>query len=216
MGAGLVVTVRSTVPKLQADLRQFVRAQVPFATAKALTRTAQDARDAQREGMKRRFTIRNRRVLRGITIERAEKRAWPRIQAKVGTLDPFIARFEEGGRQTPKRTSPGVGGPRFAIPTRAVVSRRTATGRIPASLKPRNLLSSNRALIPDDGQGDSIILKRRRKRTMGGLKRIFTLKRAIRLKKRLRLFQTVHRTTGRVYLRHFQRELRGAVASRRR
>lgn len=202
----LQVTLESTAPELSFRLRRLARDQIPFATARALTDVAQAARDAQREAMPRRFTIRNKRVVRGITIERANKSDWPDTFALVGTRDPFIARHELGGVQRPAT------GGRFAVPTRVAASRRTRTGKIPATLKPGRLLSSGAGFLTDDGR---IVLKRKRRRTLGGLRTVFSLHRTIKLRRSLRLVETVERVARREYPGAFAKRIRQAIDSRR-
>jgi hypothetical protein len=86
------------------DLRSFERAmsdvaerQTPFATALALTWTAQDAQAVLRGGLERHFTIRDRWTTRGIRIEPAKKR-W--LSAAVGSVDSYMARQVEGGTKS--------------------------------------------------------------------------------------------------------------------
>lgn len=207
----LQVRVESTAPELSLRLRRLARQQLPFATARALTDIAQLARDEQRGAMSRRFKIRNQRVVRGITIQRAEKKDWPKTFALVGTRDPFIARHEAGGVQRPTRASPGDGLARFAVPTRVVVGRRTKGGKVPASLRPRRVLRSGAAFLTDEG----IVLRRKRRKTLGELGTLFTLHRTIKLKRSLRLAETVTEVAAREYPAAFAKRIRQALESRR-
>lgn len=211
------ITVETTAQNLGHRLRRLARSQLPIATAQALTAVAQKARDEQRSEMPRRFKIRNRRVIQGITIQRAEKADWPKTFALIGTRDAFIARFEQGGVQRPiAGRARGAGPARFAIPTRVVAARRTAGGRIPASLKPRRIIARGGRISTSTGSsGEGIWIKRKRRKTLGGLTRAFVLRRSIKLKKRLELADTVEAVARRTYARVFEEKIRKAIASRR-
>ena len=95
--------------KVQADLRGFqkwaaraVGRQVPFATAKALTKTALEARDAVRAGLPARFEIRSTWTARGVTINPASKSDYPNAYAEVGTRHEWMVLQETGGAKAPK------------------------------------------------------------------------------------------------------------------
>jgi len=77
-------------------LRRFLRAaphdQVPFAAALALTNTAKHAQGEVQEAMRRNLTLRSTWAVRGIRVQRAEKRdGLRRMAALVGSRDWFMA-----------------------------------------------------------------------------------------------------------------------------
>lgn len=121
--------------------------QLPFATAVALTRVAQDARDQERRQLGRTFTLRSRRrVEMGIQINRAEKSDWPRCRAEVGLRDDFMAKHVTGGEKTPK---PGTR--HVAIPTRIV--QRTASGGVVLRQRPKSIRRRPGGFVTD-AKGD--------------------------------------------------------------
>lgn len=140
--------------KVQADLRGFqkwaaraVGRQVPFATAKALTKTALEARDAVRAGLPARFEIRSTWTARGVTINPASKSDYPNAYAEVGTRHEWMVLQETGGAKAPKYAGS------LAIPTKAgqkyPVVRRTSSGKIPKRGRPKALLKSGKAFEQD-------------------------------------------------------------------
>ena len=202
-----LIRVSTNAARMKRWLDNMAKDQTPFAVALALTRLAAEARDRQRAAMPKRFEIRAKYVLKGIQSTRANKRDTP-ILAEVGTRDEFIAQHEEGGTIRAK-------GSRFAIPTKVVRRRRTASGRIPASLKVRPLLASDRAFKARKAKGEQVELKRIRKKTQGGLRILAFLRASKVLKPRLELRKTVLDTAKREYPRIFKESLERAVRTAR-
>ncbi len=73
--------------------------QLPYATALALTRTAQDAQAEIKRGLPRRFKLRNRWVEQGIRVKAARK--GPAPEAVVHSRDGFMFLQEVGGTKLP-------------------------------------------------------------------------------------------------------------------
>lgn len=92
--------------------------QIPFATALALTRTAQHAQAELKRGLEKDFTVRSKWVARGIRINPANKRG---LAAEVGSRDQFMARQVTGGVKR------GEGGKAIAIPGDARPSPKKVT-----------------------------------------------------------------------------------------
>ncbi len=106
--------------------------QLPYATAVALTRTAQNVQDVLRQRLTRQFTIRNGWVARGIQVQAASKRdTLRRMNAVVGSLDPFMERQELSGRKK------GRTGRDVAVP---LDIRRNKRDRTPPGKWPKALL----------------------------------------------------------------------------
>ena len=125
--------------------------QLPFATAVALTRVAQDARDTTRGLLHKTFTLRApRRVKAGISINRAEKKDWPNCFAEVGIKDEFMAKHVLGGKKMPL-----AGTDHIAIPSRLAAANRGPGGGIIASLKPRRLRTKKTVFVTS-GSGDPV------------------------------------------------------------
>ncbi len=122
---------------------------IPFVTAKALTRTAQDGQTEVRREEQRLFKLRNNWTQQGVKITPAQKLSWPigsevytdTANAKTGAPD-YLVKQDEGGEKVPH-----AGGGHIAVPTKYL--RAHAPGVIPDALRPRNLL-------PADAQLDTV------------------------------------------------------------
>lgn len=131
--------------------------QLPFATALALTRTAEAARAELRAELPKRFTLRNRFVEQGIRIEPATKRKqsaavfW-RAPGGAGrrAFADLLARQEVGGRTVPKG--------RYTALPRAV--KRSGSGLIPRSQRPRALLQRKNVFVEKLGNRGAAIVQR--------------------------------------------------------
>lgn len=127
MGAGVKITVQTNVAQVAAAMRAYA-SQVPFATAKALTKTAQDIRNAERDEMRKVFDRPTPYTLNSLYLERATKRelvarVWFKddgstrphyINPQVSGGDRVLKRFEQrlvraGYMQPGERAVPGAG-----------------------------------------------------------------------------------------------------------
>lgn len=81
---------------LTRDLGAFARSQVPFATARALTDAANDARTEAKAALPKDFNIRTGWVAKGFRVERATK---AHLAARLYHLDPFMGRQMHGGEK---------------------------------------------------------------------------------------------------------------------
>lgn len=114
---------------LKSFLTNLEMKQIPFATAVALTRTAQEAQSAIKTGLSSKFIQRNKWTAGGIIFQRAEKKDWPNTQSIVGSRDEYMIKQEEGGNVAPKNK-------RHAIPNEA---RPSPTRLIPRKSRIENL-----------------------------------------------------------------------------
>jgi hypothetical protein len=192
----LIVSVDLNTRKFDRWLSQAPRKQVPFAIAKSLTMTAQDAQKEIKRELLLRFTIRNRHVPRGIRIKAATKR---RPIAEVGSIDAFMKLQETGGVKKPRRSR------RLAIPTRQV--RRTKTGRVRKAQRPRQLLNRKNVFEARSRKGAVIF-----QRTRTGLKALYILRPSAQIKPRFGLRSTATKVAERRGQRNFVRAM--AVAMR--
>lgn len=192
----------------QLVLRPWLRAlnavgkdQMPFAVARTLTDVAKDAQEEVRRVLSRRFEIRSKHPLRGIQVEPAKKRDWPRTRARVGTRDQYIAQHERGGVFRPRSSS------YHAIPTRRV--KRTKSGRVRKRDRPREIIEGKRGFFTDR----TIRLNdyRRRQRRAPTM---FLLRRQIRLQPRLGFEDTVRQTAAARMQPTFTRHMAAALRSR--
>ena len=116
------ISVRHDLSKAIARLNRLQREQLPFATAKALTRTAQDVQTAIPPMLKRVLEAPVPFTTRAPTfVVRAEKRQWPACKAVVAFKDrqaAYLAALLKGGGRELKRVEtkfkgravvPGVG-----------------------------------------------------------------------------------------------------------
>ncbi len=175
--------------------------QVPFAEARALTSSAQVAVAGLRQHIGTEFKVRNRTLLKRWRVaERAQKRDWPKLRVVVGTPDALWAKHEKGGVQRPK-------GRTFTIPTRIVVSRRKASGALPANLKPRQLIAKGRA-FKDPEQ-----IRSAAKRGVLAGKVLFLRRRKIELKPVLQARAVLAKEANAEFRRVFPRFLDEAVSS---
>lgn len=183
------------------------RSQLPFATAKALTQTAKDARDAVQRQLPQSFEVRNRGLKRAITFQGAKKRDDPQT-AYVGTRPwaDFLTLHAIGGVKRGQR------GHRLAIPTRVV--RRTASGRVRKSQKPR-VLRSRRGFAQKEVEGPRGQIAVRTKRNRGRAI-FFILRRRARIRKSWPFETQVQKSVRVFFPMRFRRALRDAVATAKR
>jgi hypothetical protein len=125
---GVRIRVSDDVKRFTRDMDEAANRQIPFALARALTRTAQDAQGDVRSDLPHRFTIRNTWVSRGIRITPATK---AKPEAIVGSLEPFMARQETGGTKRARSAH------HVAVPVKAKRNKRDLIpkGQRPAALK---------------------------------------------------------------------------------
>lgn len=199
------ISVRSDVAKATTRLDDLAQRQVPFATALALTMTAQDGQSGVQDSLPRRFTLRNNRVRSGIRITPATKST---LRAIVGSVDDFMEGQETGGTKRARDHS------RVAVPVEA---RRNKRDLIPKSQKPAALRGRRRVLA---WNGSNILS---RKGGFGILERVgkaryplrvlYWLKKGVKLRPLLGLKGTVLDIVGRRFGLNFARAMEQAQRS---
>jgi hypothetical protein len=196
---GMICDV-SQVLKAQDDL---VMRQLPFATARALTLTAQDAQAAIRAGMPGRFTIRNAWSQRGIIVRPASKDVIPyRSAVMVGDIWNYLFLQEPGGEKTPLSSA------HLAIPE----DIRSSPGQIlRRSMRPKALLARKDVFIKDLGGGNQAIYQRVGK----GLKLLYILVPDAHIKPRLGLTETAMKIGNERWAINFAASLEAALISAR-
>jgi hypothetical protein len=117
---GLTIDVRSNVSEVLRGMSEY-RKQFPFSIAKALTVTAQQARDEQRKAMPERFTMRRNWIVQGVRSEPATK---DNLRSVVKDVDPFMAIQETGGTKTSIRKRVFDYGDYLAVPLDARRNKR--------------------------------------------------------------------------------------------
>ena len=122
------ISVRTNLADIIRDLSDMQRKQLPFALARALTRTAQEARDYLRGNLDEHFTVRSTWVERSIQIDKADKRdADP--NARVGSLYGPVALHAGGGTKTGRGGDGGV-----PVGARASPGDKTGVNTFPGKL----------------------------------------------------------------------------------
>lgn len=87
---------------------------LPKTIAATINRMTRSAHKQQKQNIKAMFTLRNQYTERSLVYwEARPKKPISRINAIIGTRQPYLALQEEGGRVSPKR------GARIPVPTRA-------------------------------------------------------------------------------------------------
>jgi hypothetical protein len=190
----------SQVLKAQDDL---VTRQLPFATARALTLTAQDAQAAIRAGMPSRFTIRNAWSQRGIIIKPASKDVIPyRSAVMVGDIWNYLFLQEPGGEKTPTASA------HLAVPEDI---RSSPSQILRRQLRPKALLARKDVFIKDLGGGNQAIYQRVGK----GLKLLYILVPEARIKPRLGLAETAQKIGNERWAINFAASLEAALITAR-
>ncbi len=200
------------------DLR---RRQIPYATALALTRTAQAAQSEIRGKLPERFTIRSPFTERGVRIQAATK---IRPEAVVYWKGPENSRFglslarqEVGGAKRPYsraiKQSAKVHGRAYVALPRDV--KRGAKGIIPRSQRPGEVLKRKRVFVKEEPGRGAVIMQRGAK---GAAPRVlyYLDPRPARIKPRFGFRKTAEEVARRVFKREFGKAFAQAIATRRR
>ncbi len=99
----LKLDVTADVAKATEYLSDLAAKRIPDAAAKALTRTAFDARDAVRDSLPQRFNLRRPWVKWGVGVTPAKPRT---LMAEVWSRDRFMVAQETGGAHPDARPIP--------------------------------------------------------------------------------------------------------------
>ncbi|MEW5890374.1 MAG: DUF6441 family protein [Pseudomonadota bacterium] len=184
-----MLNVTADVAKAVGRLSELARKHVPNAVAKALTRTAYDARDAVRQQMPHRFTIRRPWVVQGIGAVAASPR---RLVAVVFSRDRFMALQETGGVKTGK----------IAIPVGRLASI-ARTQVIPKHLWPKALKGKPGVFVRN-----TMVLERKGRK----VEPLWLLRRRQSVAPRLGMRETVRSVVLREYRRQMDQALREELA----
>lgn len=160
--------------------------RIPEAAAKALTRTAFDARDAVRDGLPHRFNLRRPWVARGIGVEPAKPRT---MMAEVWSRDRFMALQETGGAKTGK----------LAIPI-GQMAEMAKTRVIPKSQWPGKVMVKKNVFY----RAGMLFERMEEKRIMG----LYLLRKSQKVAPRLGMADTVRSVALRDFRRQMERALR--------
>ena len=188
-------------------LSDLKRSQIPFATALALTRTAQYAQREIKAGLPERFTIRSPFIERGVRVQSATKVSQ---EAAVYWRGPTgsrfaesLARHETGGLKRPANRY-------LAIP-RGV--KRGAGGKIPKSQRPASLLKRKRVYSQEVAGGKAIF----RRGAKGAAPQLlyFLTPRTAKIAPEFHFRDTARDASRKVFKKEFGRAFAKAIATRR-
>jgi hypothetical protein len=199
------------VPGLICDVSQVLQAnddlvtkQLPFATARALTLTAQDAQAAIRAGMPSRFIIRNAWSQRGIIVKPADKNVIPaRSAVMVGDIWSYLFIQESGGDKVPTASR------HLAIPEDI---RSSPMQILRKSMRPKALLQRKDVFIKEMPSGIEAIMQRLPDHR---LKLLYLLVPDAHLKPRLGLVETATKIGNQRWAINFAASLQAAMMSAR-
>lgn len=181
----LTLDLSADLAKATEHLSDLAARRIPDAAAKALTRTAFEARDAVRDGLPERFTMRRPWISRGIGVTPAKPRT---LMAEVWSRDRFMALQESGGTKTGK----------LAIPVGPMAEKARAQV-IPKSQWPGKLLAKKNVFY----RAGAVFERRDEKRIMA----LYLLRRRQKVEPRFGMAETVRS----VALREFQRQMERAL-----
>jgi hypothetical protein len=196
------------------DLRRIdlLDRQAPFAIARALTRTAQEAQGRVREELPERFTIRSRWVPGGIRYRPATKAG---LVAQVGSVTPFMEQQEVGGEREGNGAVP--------IGARRKITDKTGPSRWPKAL----LAKKAHFLAPIESGSSEFVIWRRygRKRIVtrgayAGIKRqplelMYRFDDDIEIQPRLGLLKTTELVVRERFVPNFEWAYERAIATAR-
>lgn len=190
------VEVLHNAGQLKRWLNDQERKQLPFANALALTRTAQAAQRDTRESIPRRFKLRARGMPRAaVRIRPASKHDWPHQEASVGVTKKFrfLADHEEGTVRRPSK------GHRLTIP---MAIKRTSRGKIPKAKTPTRMREKKSVYVDDENRE----IRRRppRRGARDRRMRLYLLRPAVRIRKRLGMKLTTRMAVQREHRKQFR------------
>nr|CRH06592.1 Conserved protein of unknown function [Candidatus Magnetococcus massalia] len=193
--------------RVEANTRQVERAasnitkQARYATALALTRTAQDAQAEVRRRLPELFTIRTGWVAKGIRVKPAQKAD---LQASIRVLDPFMALQETGGS---KRS---LSGDALGVPVGARPNPKSVTrpGKFPGAL----LKKPNHFIAPLFKDPTTHAVWRRGGRKGRKLKMMYRFVDRVEIKPRFGFIETVKAVVEARFQENFQAATKNALS----
>ena len=179
--------------------------QLPFAMAKALTDTANDARDHYVDNiLGQKYTLRGKwykaRTRFGFNVKKATKHD---LTAVVYTRADWMRLHEKGGIKKPQSTH-------LAIPTE-LIRRSKKTGKISKAMRPKQVMASGKGFIANKG-GQKMIMRRRTKKIV---EPIYLLERQARIKPTMDFKRSITSVVRRKFPWQFNRAMRYAMATAR-
>lgn len=187
------VTGLKEVSRFLNDLQ---KKQIPFATAKALTDTANQARDEIVKHLQDKFTLRTAwwkpRTRYGINVQAAKKTS---LTAEVFTRAPWMALQETGGMKTPR-------GRNIAIPSSFV--KRSKRDLITQANRPRNLKNS---FIARSKSGQETIFQRIGRGRDRTIRPMYFLEKRAQIEPAFQFAQTAQRVANERWAKNFAKAI---------
>lgn len=177
--------------------------QIPFATARALTWTAQDGQREVRRELPHHFVLRNRFLEQSVGITAATKLKWTSVvgfRTSSNRSTDFMNLQQDGGLKTPKRRV-------IAVPVNA---RRNKKQLIPKGQKPKAVLKKKNTFI---GEPNGRMLGIYQRQGHHKLTMLYRLIPAADIKQRLGMDKTVDRVVKQRFERLFNLSLDMALRS---
>lgn len=216
-----MISVKVDFKKLSKQLGELKTKQLPFATAKTLTRLAQDSREELRKELNSSLTIRSRGLLKKAVIyDRANKKDFPFPESSVGVSKDFdfLSQHATGKTRIPLTRIDG--GKYRAVPNPKAI-KRTASGKINKKKRPTFLLRGGmgkkssrvkRPFVLNTKKGQKLIVKRKTKKKTP-LIILYKLIPKATIKPEVDASGCVERFVNKNFNRYFGQEISKAIAT---
>ena len=199
------LNISSDIDAAIAEVGNFFRRQIPFATSIAINNTIYDVRrDVIEDSWPKAFKVRNKALPRRLfkVVKKATKADLKALLSQ--DLDRgWVERQAKGGIKT------GSQGGRVAIPTNPE-PMRTSTGRIRASLKPARLTTTPGTYVIKKG-AKTFIMQRSKRST----KLLYSVVASAKISKRFSFDEDTVATTIRVFPGYWRLAMNAAIAKSR-
>jgi hypothetical protein len=201
------ISVKSNISAFAKAMDAFGKNQIPFATHRAINKTAFDVRDEiVKETFPKSFTVRNKRFASQMfRVDKATKRnLTARVYDRLGR--DYMTNQAEGGIKRPR-------GNNIAIPSRQL--KRTASGKVPKAKQPRNVLGGRGYRTTLDS-GQPIIAEQTGRGAARKQRVLYILENIARIPKRFPFYEDANKTAGRMFDRNFKKSFAFAKQTARR
>lgn len=191
----LNVRIKVDIRNALKGMNELAAKHIPFATARALTWTAQDAQKAVQRELPHQFTLRNNFLKNSVGITAATKTNWTSMvgfKTSAGRNTDFMELQEDGGLKTPR-------GRVIAVPT--FYTRPNKRDIIRKHQRPKELMKKKHVFLGvPKGTGRPLGIYARSK---GKLSMMYLLVPVANIKQRLGMEKTVDRVVKERFFRVF-------------
>lgn len=195
------------IKKLERELNDLARSQIPFATAKTLTQLAQEGQKATRQEFKDKLEIRKSGQLKGgVRIKPAKKQDYPYAYSVVGIRNKFDYLSDHVESKNRKaRSKHGKAIPLSDLP-------RTKTGKVSKANRPAKLLKKKRVFEMVTKGGNRLIAKRTSKQRYS-LLYFYRFRKKVHINDQVKMHQAVDIQVRKNFNKLFGMNLAKAIAS---